>query len=226
MKTTFLLSIGFLFSTVSFGQTTVKNSEAIKTNSAVSANKSSTQANTQVSASSETHIQSNAVANTKKESNRQVKNEKHAMLAQKDKLAAEARTKDRESEKVASKDAAVTTSEKATATANVNAKDNKINNHAYVNTGAKVSSDATKTTGQIKNEEVANIKTQDHTAIKNSKHVKAEVNKTAIKTGKALHENSSATVHVRAASTNRIHVKPATIQMRSIATTTNGIRLK
>lgn len=226
MKTTFLLSIGFLFSTVSFAQTTVKNSEAIKTNSAVSANKSSTQANTQVSASSETQIQSTAVANAKKESNYRVKNEKNAMLAQKEKLTAEARTKDRESEKVASKDAAVATSEKATATANANAKDNKINNQAYVNTGAKASTDAMKTTGQIKNEEVENIKTEGHAAIKNSKQVKAEVNKTTIKTGKTLHENSSATVHVRAASTNRIHVKPATIQMRSIATTTNGIKLK
>lgn len=226
MKTTFLLSIGFLLSIVSFAQTTVNNSEAIKTNSSVSANKSITHANTQVSASSETNIQSNAVANTKKESNHRFKNEKHTMLTQKGKLAAEAKVKGQESEKVASKDVAVHGSENANATANMNAKDNKINNRAYVNTGAKASADATKTTGKIKNEEVANIKTQDHAAIKNSKHVKAAVNKTAIKTGKALHENSFSTVHVRAASTNRIHVKPATIQMRSIATTTNGIKLK
>ncbi|HEY5369823.1 MAG TPA: hypothetical protein VIJ75_12620 [Hanamia sp.] len=226
MKTTFLLSIGFLFSTVSFAQTTVKNSEAIKTNSAVSASKSSTQANTQVSASSETNIQSKAVANAKEESNQKVKTEKQQMLAQKEKLAAEARTKDRESEKVASKDFAVYGSENANATANISAKGNKMNNQAYVNTGAKASTNALKTTGKIKNEEVANIKTQGHTAFKNGKKVKAAVNKTAVKTGKTLHENSSATVHVRAASTNRIHVKPATIQMRSIAGANNGIKLK
>src|SRR6185312_871476 len=226
MKTTFLLSIGFLFSTVSFAQTTVKNSEAIKTNSAISASKSGTQANTGVSASSETQIQSNDVANAENESNTRVKNEKQAMLAQKNKLATEAKANGRESKKLASKDAAVTTYEKATASANMNAEDNKINNQAYVNTGATVSSDAIKTTGQIKNEEVANIKTQGHTAIKHSKHVKAEVNKTTIKAGNTVHENSSAAVHVRAASTNRMHVKPATIQMRSMAATTNGIKLK
>jgi len=226
MKTTFLLSIGFLFSTVSFAQTTVKNSEAIKTNSAVSANKSSTQANTQVSTSSETHIQSNAVANAKKESSHSVKNENQAMLAQKDKLAAEARAKEQESGKSASKDAAVTAFEKANATANVNAKDNKINNQAYVNTGARVSSDATSVTGQIKNEGVANIKTQGHAAIKYSKQVNSGVNKTTIKSGKAIHENSSSAVHANAASINRIHVKPATIKTSSMAGITNGIKLK
>ena len=226
MKTTFLLSIGFLFSTVSFAQTTVKNSEAIKTNSAVSASKSGTQANTGASASSETQIQSNVVANVENESNTRVKNEKQAMFAQKNKLATEARAKGRESEKLASKDAAITTSEKVSASANMNAEDNKINNQTYVNTMAMASSDATKTTGQIKNQEVTNIKTQGHMAIKHSRHVKAEVSKTTIKADKTVHENSSAAVHVRVASTNGMHVKPATIQMRSMAATTNGIKLK
>ena len=90
MKTTLLLSIGFLFSAASFAQTNVKNSEAIKDHAGIESNKGASQINTSGNASSATSIQSNAVNKAGNKSHAEIKKEKKAVETEKNTVATEA----------------------------------------------------------------------------------------------------------------------------------------
>ncbi len=93
MKKTLLISTALFLSAGLFAQTSATNSEAVKGQSNIQHNKAGTQVNSSANASSATTIHTAIVENAKDGSTEQIKEDNQAMAAEKQALAAGAKTK-------------------------------------------------------------------------------------------------------------------------------------
>jgi len=227
MKTTLLLSIGFLFSAASFAQTNVKNSEAIKDHASIESNKGASQVNTSGNASSATSIQSNALNKAGNKSHAEIKKEKKAVATEKNTVATEASAKGQETKKIALQDHTVSASAHSNTKINASEGDNKISSNTSSNNGASLSTAHIKNRGsQVKNEGKAAIKTQANATVETTNRVKTHVNKTAIKAGKKINTASSSAVQAHAASAHAIQTRPVSIKTGTMVNANGGIKIR
>jgi len=227
MKTTLLFSTALLLSAASFAQTTVKNSDAIKNHSTIQSDKGGSQVNSSGNASSATYIQSNAANKAENKSYAEIKKEKKAVANEKHTVATKAKEKGQESEEIASQDRTVSASAHSNTKVNASEGDNNYSNKTSINNGATLSTAHTKNRGnQLKNEEKAAITSKTNATMENSNHVVTNVNKTAIKGDEKINTTSSAAIHSEAASAHAIHLRPASMNMRTRVKTNGGIRIK
>jgi hypothetical protein len=220
MKTTFLLFSGLFLSVASFAQTSVKNSSAVSENSRIQNDKAGSQVNHSTSISSATNIQSDAANNVKSKSSAEIKKGKKSLATEKQKASAEAK----DAKKAASTDETVSTS--AHLKVNASGEHNKLSNNASLNGNGTASSSTSNEELHLKKEAKATVKTQADEAVKNTSKVKANVNKTTIKTGKQINTVTTGSVHTGVAAAHSVKVKPVSIKTGATVKTNNGIKIR
>lgn len=227
MKKTLLISTALLFSAVTFAQTTVKNSEAIKDKTTIQSSKDGSKVNSSGNATSATSIQSNTANNAGGKSYAEIKKENKEAATEKQKLVTQAKDKEQKSEKMASKDRTVSASAHSNTSVNASAGDNNYSNNTSLNDGATVSTAHLKNRGkQIKNEEKATVTAKTNSTLENGNQVATRVNKTAVKGGEKINTTSSTAVQSGAASAHIVKPRPASIKMNTMVKTNAGIRIK
>lgn len=227
MKKTLLISTALLFSVITFAQTTVKNSEAIKDNTTIQTSKSGSKVNNSGNASGATSIQSHTATKAENKSYAELKEQNEKAAKAKQTLVMQANDKEQKSEKMASKDHSVSASAHSNTSVHASAEDNNYSNNASINDGATVSTARLKSKGtQIKNEEKAAVTAKTDATLENGNHVAAQVNKIAEKGGEKINATSTAAVKSGAATAHIVKPRPASIKMNTMVKTNAGIRIR
>jgi hypothetical protein len=227
MKKTLLFSTALLLSAATFAQTTVKNREAIKGQAIIQSDKNSTEANGSANASSSSSVHSDAVNNMENQSSAEIKNEHKAIVAEKEKIATEAKEEGQKSEKMVADDHTISTSAHSNTEANAQAKDNNISINSSINNPETLSSAEIKNKGnQMKNDGKAIVQTQADATVENSKLVKAKVHKTATKAGNKINTVTSTAVQAGAGTVHAVKITPVSIKTGAQVKTNTGIKIK
>lgn len=227
MKTTFLISGMLIISAALSAQTTVKNSDAIKSKTSVQKENGDSRISNSGSASSATTIQSDATQNAKSKSYAEVKKENEAVATEKQTLNAAAKTKEKQIKKEVSQDRSASVSANSNATANASAENNNYSDNTSINSSGKVSSYSLEDgSNKVKKEEKANIKTAVDATAEKTGRVKAVAEKATIKQQKSINAASSTTVKAGASYAHTIHPTPVSVKTRTMVRTNAVINIK
>lgn len=210
MKKTLLISTAFFLSLSSIAQTTVTNSEAVKGKTNMEHNKAGTRVNSSENASSATTIHTSIVDKAKNGSTDQIKEDNKAMAAEKQALAAEAKTKGQQTAAAAKQKASVVE-----------------DNNADVN--SSLSGDET-VSGSSDNNEAGKLKSTQkenvHATLKGDNRSQVAVEKTAAAAQHKIDATSAATVHTAAATAHAVQVKPVQVNTHANVRAAAAIRIR
>lgn len=223
MKKTLLISTAFFLSAASFAQTKVSNSEVLKGQTGIQHNNAGTQINSSENASSATTVRTGIVKNAKDGSTAKIKEENKAMAAEKQALAAKAKTKSQQTAKAVAQDHSVSASANSDAKVNASAKDNNLKGNTSISSEGNASTGLINSnTGEVKSESMQSV----HATLKGANRSQAAVEKTTVHSAHKINAASKTAVRAGAASAERVHVNPVRVktgaQVRAIA----GIRIK
>ena len=176
MKKTLLISTALFLSAASFAQTSASNSEAVKDQTNIQHNKSGTQVNSSANASSATTIHTAIVKDARDGSTEQIKEDNQAMAAEKQALAAQAKTKGRQTANTASKGRSEAASANSKAKTDVTStEDNNLDENSSLKGDESVSgSSDNNQVGKLKSEEKEDV----HATLKGDNRSQVAVDKT------------------------------------------------
>lgn len=223
MKTTFLLSAMFLFATVSFAQTNVKNKEAVTDHASIKSNEDGTQFKNSAQASSATKANSHSVEKAQNKTSAKIKKGNKAIASGKSATATEASAKGQETKKEALEHMPDHAAAHANAQAGGTGQGGKANANTSVNSQAAVSSDIEKdNVNEVKNKEKAAVKTETAATIETANQAKANVDKVTVKAGKKVKSN----VHSNAAFGHSVRAQHAPVKVNTRVKAIAGIHIK
>lgn len=224
MKKTLLISTAFFLSAASFAQTSATNSDAVKGQTNIEHNKAGTQVNSSENASSATTIHSGIVENAKSGATDQIKKDNQAMAAQKQALAAGAKTKGQETANTASQGRSAAASANSKARIDVSSsQDNNPDENSSINVGGNVSASTDKNqVGKLKSAEKQNF----HATLKGDNRSQIAVDKTAAKMDHKINASSAAKVHTAAATAHSVRVRPVPVKAATHVRTAGAIRIR
>lgn len=176
MKKTLLISTALFLSAASFAQTSATNSEAVKGQSSIQHNKAGTQVNSSANASSATTIHTAVVKDARDGSTEQIKEDNQAMAAEKQALAAQAKTKGRQTANTASQGRSVAASANSKAKTEVKStEDNNLDENSSLKGNQSVSgSSDDNQVGELKSTEKENV----HATLKGDSRSQVTIDKT------------------------------------------------
>ena len=219
MKKTLLVSTALFLASVSFAQTKVNNSEALKNKTGIQQSNAGTQVNNSENASSATTIHTGIVENAKESSSAKIKEQNQAVKTEKQAVAAKAKMKAEQTESRASNDKTVAVSTRSNAKVHANSQGNNMNGNASINGNENIS------TGQMnkKAEKVNTVAAESvHATVSGANRSLVAVKKSAYKTNAA----STAKVNTTAASVQKAHVKPVRVKTNAQVRTVAGLKIK
>ena len=210
MKKTLLISTAFFLSLSSIAQTTVTNSEAVKGKTNMEHNKAGTRVNSSENASSATTIHTSIVDNAKSGSTDKIKEDNKAMAAEKQALAAEAKTKGQQTAAAAKQKASVVE-----------------DNNADVN--SSISGDET-VSGSSDNNEAGKLKSTQkenvHATLKGDNRSQVAVDKIAAAAQHKIDVASAASIHTGTGTAHSVRVKPISVKAAAHIKTGAAIRIR
>ncbi|MDE3183895.1 MAG: hypothetical protein KGM16_10800 [Bacteroidota bacterium] len=223
MKKTLLISTAFFLSVASFAQTKVTNSEALKGQTGIQHNNAGTQVNSSENASSATTVHTGIVKNAKNGSSAKIKEENKAMAAEKQALAAEAKTKGQQTAEAASQGHSASASANSNAKLNASAKGNNPEGNSSINSSGNASTGQTNiNTGEVKSEANQSV----HATLKGANRSQVAVDKTAANSVTKIDATSKTAVRTGAASVHPVHVRPVRVKTGVQVRTVAGIGIK
>ena len=223
MKTTLLLSAMFLFATVSFAQTNVKNNEAVTDHASIKSNEDGTQFKNSAHASSATKANSHAAKKAENKTRAKIRKEKKAIASEKNATATEASAKGQETKKEALEHMPDHAAAHANAQAGGTGEGGKANANTSVNGGAAVSADVKKDKiKEVKNKEKAAVKTEAAATIETADQAKTNVDKVTVNAGKKVKSN----VHSKAAFGHSMQAQHTPVKVNTGIKTNAGIHIK
>ena len=220
MKKTLLISTALFLSVASFAQTSAGTSGAVKGETNIQHNNAGNQVNSSANATSATTIHTTIVKDARDGSTDQIKEDNQAMAAEKQALAADAKTKGQQTASTASKGRSTATSANAKAKDATSFEDNNLDENASLNDDEHLSSSTDNNgIGKTKSAENENF----HATLKGDNRSQVAVDKTAAHVDHKIKTTSASTVHT--ANAHSIRIKPIPVKASAHIKTGAAIRI-